>query len=250
MQRRNRNILVVLIGVIIAVAILSSFGLGLFAPDTAKIVLPDPAASPIPSGGGESAPVRVEVTPETVQRVVATLARPESYSRALSLEDFWGEGESGVTQVQVWVEDGWTRTRAELPGGLVRHTIVGAEQFWLWYEGESGVLTGPADDSSADLEGQRIPGYEDLLELDRSAILSAGYAELDGLGCVYAETESGQAGYTTRWWVDDDSGLLVRSESWRGEELVCRMTAGAVERPAADPSFVLPDGTVLYQRAG
>ena len=45
MERRNRNILVVLIGIVITVAMLSSFGLGLFSPDTAKIQLPTPAAS-------------------------------------------------------------------------------------------------------------------------------------------------------------------------------------------------------------
>ena len=35
MERRNRNILVVLTGIVITVAMLSSFGLGLFSPDTA-----------------------------------------------------------------------------------------------------------------------------------------------------------------------------------------------------------------------
>ena len=45
MERQKRNLLVVLIAVVIAAAMISSFGLGLFAPDTAKIVLPTPAAS-------------------------------------------------------------------------------------------------------------------------------------------------------------------------------------------------------------
>ena len=42
MEGRKRNVLVVLIAAVIAAAVLSSFGLGLFAPDTAKIVLPTP----------------------------------------------------------------------------------------------------------------------------------------------------------------------------------------------------------------
>ena len=50
MERRKRNIVVVLIGIIIVVAILSSFGLGMFAPDTAKIVLPSAASSASPTG--------------------------------------------------------------------------------------------------------------------------------------------------------------------------------------------------------
>ena len=51
MERRKRNLLVVLIGIVIVVAMVSSFGLGLFAPDTAKIVLPTPEVS---SSRGES----------------------------------------------------------------------------------------------------------------------------------------------------------------------------------------------------
>ena len=48
MERRKRNLLVVLIGIVIVVAMVSSFGLGLFAPDTAKIVLPTPEVSQQP----------------------------------------------------------------------------------------------------------------------------------------------------------------------------------------------------------
>ena len=70
MERRNRNILVVLIGIVITVAMLSSFGLGLFAPDTAKIQLPTPAASQSQEPAGEEEYVRVEITTETVQYVV------------------------------------------------------------------------------------------------------------------------------------------------------------------------------------
>ena len=51
MERRKRNLLVVLIGIVIVVAMVSSFGLGLFAPDTAKIVLPRRRS---PSSRGES----------------------------------------------------------------------------------------------------------------------------------------------------------------------------------------------------
>ena len=40
MERKKRNLMVVLIAAVIVVAILASFGLRLFVPDTAKIVLP------------------------------------------------------------------------------------------------------------------------------------------------------------------------------------------------------------------
>ena len=177
MERRKRNLLVVLIGIVIVVAMVSSFGLGLFAPDTAKIVLPTPEVSQQPGGepGEQSGLVLVDVTPETVQSVIRdTLSRPDRYTRAVTIEDFWGEGESGTTHADVWVDGGWTQTEAALPGGTVRYSIVGDGQFWLWYGGDRTALSGPADGHSADLEGQRIPTYEDVLELEQDAIAAAG----------------------------------------------------------------------------
>ena len=63
MERRKRNLLVVLIGIVIVVAMVSSFGLGLFAPDTAKIVLPTPEVSQQP-GGEPGVPVDAGSAPD------------------------------------------------------------------------------------------------------------------------------------------------------------------------------------------
>ena len=233
MERRKRNLLVVLIGIVIVVAMVSSFGLGLFAPDTAKIVLPTPEVSQQPGGepGEQSGLVLVDVTPETVQSVIRdTLSRPDRYTRAVTIEDFWGEGESGTTHADVWVDGGWTQTEAALPGGTVRYSIVGDGQFWLWYGGDRTALSGPADGHSADLEGQRIPTYEDVLELEQDAIAAAGYEEKGGLACIYVETGEDALGYVEKYWVSVDSGLLVCAEQWKGEELTYRMTSYAVSK--------------------
>lgn len=248
MERRNRNILVVLIGIVIAVAILSSFGLGLFSPNTAQIQLPTPAASQTMEPVGEEEYVRVEITTETVQYVVKhTLTRPESYGRNVTIEDFWGEGESGVTRATVWVDDGWTHTTATLPGGTVRHSIVGDGQFWLWYEGNSRVLTGEADEDSADLEGQRIPTYEDVLKLKQSDIADAGYEDKEGVSCIFVETVPDSQGYVERYWISTDSGLLSCAETRLDGRLIYRMSAFSVDRPVPEnASFTLPDGTVLH----
>lgn len=248
MERRNRNILVVLIGIVITVAMLSSFGLGLFAPDTAKIQLPTPAASQSQAPVGEDEYVRVEITTETVQYVVEhTLTRPESYGRTVTIEDFWGEGQSGVTRATVWVDGGWTHTTATLPGGAVRHSIVGDGQFWLWYEGNSRVLTGSADENSADLEGQRIPTYEDVLKLKQSEIADAGYEDKEGVSCIFVETVPDSQGYAERYWISTDSGLLSCAETRLEGQLIYRMSAFSVDRPVPEnASFALPDGTVLH----
>ncbi len=250
MEGKNRTILVLLIAAVIVVAMLSSFGMGLFAPDTARIVLPTPTASGGPGGpsGGQDSLVRVEVTPETVQNVIRTLARPESYYRQVTVEDFWGDGESGVTTAEVWVDYGWTRTRAVWPGGTVRHSIVGDGQIWLWYEDAQQVFSGPADAYSADLEGQRIPTYEDVLDLETDSISETGYVEQGGLSCIYVETAADALGYQERYWVAVESGLLACAETVKEGQVVYRMSSYSVQRPVSDGvSFALPDGTVMHR---
>lgn len=248
MERRNRNILVVLIGIVITVAIFSSFGLGLFAPDTAKIQLPTPAVSPTQEPDGADDYVWVDITPQTVQHVIGnTLSRPDSYGRTVTIEDFWGEGESGVTHATVWVDGGWTHTTATQPGGTVRHSIVGNGQFWLWYGGSSQVLNGKAEEDSADLEGQRIPTYEDVLALDQETIAAAGYEEKEGLACIYVETVPDSQGYVEQYWISVDSGLLACAETWLDGQLVYRMSSYTVDQPVPEEaSFTLPDGAVLH----
>ena len=89
------------------------------------------------------------------------------------------------------------------------------------------------------------------MELDPDSIAAAEYQELDGLGCIYVETAADGNGHVARYWVDDDSGLLVKAEQLTDGLVVYRMTATALERPASsDSSFTLPDGTVLHTVTG
>jgi len=243
-ERRNRNILIVLIAIVIAVAVISSFGLPLFAGPTPEIVLPTPATTGKP-GGDETQQgngTRVEVTPDTVQSVVAALSRLESYSRTVTTT----MAGSSIS-ARVWVDGGWTRTDLTLPGGRVAHTIVGEDTLWRWYDGEREAVSWSADEASADVEGQHIPTYEDVLALEKSDITAAGYEEKGGADCVYVEVSVPELGQVERYWVAADSGLLVAAENESEGEILWSMTATAPEIPVAkDASFTLPDGTRLH----
>jgi len=245
MERKNRTILVVLIAVVMLLAVFSSFGLPLFAQPTAEIVLP--AFVPTASPGGESVrpgETRVEITPETVQAVIAALNRLESYSRTVTTTL-----NGVVTTAQVWVDGGWTRTDLTGPGGLVAHTIVGDGTVWRWYAGEDAAVSWTADRASADLEGQHIPTYEDVLALDAGQITAAGYEEKNGFACVYVEVSVPELRQIERYWVSADTGLLMAAETVTdaGGETVYTMTSSAPEIPAAvTASFALPNGVILH----
>ena len=199
----------------------------------------DPDAS-----AGEDALTVIAVTPETVQTAIATLARPEQYSRAIRVEQVWSGG-SGSFETTVTVSGRWTRTDRTLSDGQVRHTITDGETTYIWYNSESTVYSGPAGEITPD-DAQAIPTYETILELPVEDIAAADYRSVSDVNCIYVETAEDPDGYTQRYWVGVETGLLVASERLLEGETIYRMASLTVDLsvPSAD-RFILPDGTVL-----
>lgn len=251
MERKRRTLFAVLIATIIVLAVFASFAITLFGQEDYQIKLPDlsgdtqsdPAGDP---GNSDGQFIRIEVTPGTVQSVIATLDRPRSYYRELELE-LWADAEnSAVTTAQVWVDGGWTRSAVTAPGGLTQHNLVGQEKHWMWYEGEETALVFPADETASDVV-QRIPTYEDVLALPKRQITAAGYQAYAGTDCVFAEVEQEDLNSRERYWISVSDGLLVAAERVKGDQVVYRMTARTTVSPAPlDSSFALPDGTVFH----
>ncbi len=250
MEEKKRTVMAVLIIAVVLAAVLYSFFLNLFAP-TPRLELPDPdalqSADPVGQESGRPGGVVVEVVPRTVQSLIADLERYESYRRTVAVEYFAAGEPVGSVAVQVWADGGWVQSDAALSSGAVEHAVVGEDTLWLWYDGGPQVYSGPADRRSADLS-QRLPTYEDVLDLDKRDLTGAGYEERDGQPCVYVEANT-PGGYTERYWVSVDSGLLVAAEMEKAEEVVYVMSSRDVVSPLDQTGgvFTLPDGTVLHR---
>jgi len=217
---------------------------------TSHITLPDPSAAASASGSGtqstEDAVIRVEVTPETVQAAVATLKRPESYVRLLTVERLWSGG-SGTVQIAVTVSGELTRADTKGTDGHVRHMITNGQTTYVWYDEERTYYTGAAGDISAD-EEQSILTYEDVLALDVDQITTADYRVFSNEESIYVETGEDAAGYVLRYWVSVDSGLLIGAEKLQSGTAVYRMASQPVtETLPTAKDFTLPDGTVLWK---
>lgn len=227
-----------------AAIVIAALMLGQNLSRTAHITLPSsdpPRESAAEGGAGPGGPAVVEITPETAQSAIASLSRPESYGRSVTVEYFWNGG-GGRHELYTAVRDGWTRTDRALPDGRTRTSATNGEVTYIWYDGGEAVCL-PAGDISADTE-QSIPTYEDLLALPPGEILAADYQALEGeVPCIYVETPA------ARWWVSVESGLLARAERLEGETVVYRMTSLRVDQTGAD-RFVLPDGTPLLEEGG
>jgi hypothetical protein len=239
---------------IILLAVVYSFGLNFFR-STPEIVVADPdvtaGASSETGDTGQQGGVAVEVTPETVQSVIARMSRYKRYSRTISIQYSWTGGASQTITALVRVADDWSRCDTTLIGGTIERSIVGNGTLWYWYDDSENWLECPADDDTQDLL-QRIPTYEDVLELAQTEITDTGYQEKNGEACVYVEVEPGQSGIRERYWISVSSGLLVCAETEQDGQVVYTMSSSDMVSPLseADDAFTLPDGTKLYTVEG
>lgn len=251
MEQKNRLLISIAVIALMVIALFTSFGRSLFILNPPSVELPSMDSS-TGLGNVSSTPEnssqyqKVEVTPQTVQSVIATLERTDSYFRELTIETFWNEGGSS-TLVQSWIDGDWSLSRRVLPSGVIRHDLVGSNTLYYWYDGSRQYMSAPADGLSSDLS-QRLPTYETVLELDPATITSAGYELRGELPCVYVEVTQEEFSMVERYWVSVDTGLLVSAETELDGQMTYRMTAYApITAPCpATASFALPDGTTLH----
>lgn len=210
---------------------------------TAQVVLPDPdtAVSSQPGDDGQAA--YAQVTPDTVQSVIAAIRRPDGYTRTVTVEDFWGTDNTSVSDFTIQVSGTSSRITAASGRGL-KYILVTDAGTWIWYDGtgDDAFYAPPGGASDADA-WLRTLTYEDFLELPPKEILAAGYAEHNGIWCVYASYPSSHFGYETTLWISVSDGLLCATEIYDGEQLIYRMTGGAVDTAIPDDSVFTPPAT-------
>ena len=152
MDQKNRTILVLAIAVTVFAAVFVSLGLPALTGRAPEVVLPDVNQEAVSTEGRDFLPV--EVRPDTVQSVIVSLSRPESYYRQLTVRLFWAGG-SSADPVEIWADGGYVRT-AITTGGSTQYRLVGEGKLRLWYAGDRAWQEVDAGDDTAEL-AQRIP---------------------------------------------------------------------------------------------
>lgn len=242
MKNSSRVLYPLLALVLAAAAALALLALrfGWFSGGTAEVHLPETTAAPPPgavTAGGGLTPAAV--TPETVQAVVATLQRPDSYSRSMRVESFWSGGRQGWT-VNVWQKNGALRIRLVPDGGEDKNILFGAGAVHIWYGDSRDIFRCEPDAPELADTLQMIPSYEDVLALDLSQIEEAGYVlRNDQWRIMVAERES-PTGCLMVYYISIETGLLEAAERYDGAELVYSMTARQADLAApADVFFTI-----------
>lgn len=229
---------------LIVVALFTSIGRNLFDLNTPEITLPTltDTTQDVVDHSGEGSFKRVEITPKTVQTVLASLSPTQSYYRHLSTTLYWGE-ESSQTSAEIWHHQQISHVVKTLPSGLVRHDIVHPDHVFSWYDGESQHRTAPSYSSAAEL-AQQIPTYQTVLDLPLEDITQANYQYKEGVSCIFVEAVTAPLFFSQQYWVSIDTGLLVAAETYEGDRLLYKMEGfSSVTSPISDQSsFLLPDG--------
>ena len=249
MKRKKRRISLVGVAFVALLLLVLTFLVRLTLHRSPEVRLPElestESGGDVISEAGQESIRRVEVTPGTVQLVIERLARPDRYSRTVTIERYWSDG-SGQMMAQVRVTDGWTRVDVTGENEELRHAITGGGRSWVCFGSEGPVYSGAAA-LSAD-EEQGIPTYEDILLLDPAAIAVADYRTLNDENWVYVETSPDASGYAERYWIAVANGLLTAAERLQGETVTYRMTGLATETgDVGVEAFQLPDGEALFR---
>ncbi|MBQ2829525.1 MAG: hypothetical protein IJF15_00675 [Oscillospiraceae bacterium] len=246
---KNQRLMPYYIGFgVLIVLVLAILALNTFRA-TPQITLPAPPDA-LEQGGSDAAVddgayTRLSVTPETVQGVVETLARPKTYSRTILSETFWSGG-SATSEIVVNVDGAYTSIAATLPDGTLRRTLTDGVRSCIWYGGSNRYFSAAAGDISAD-EEQGIPTYEEVIDLPTERIAAADYRMLSDVDCIYVETSPDELGYCERYWISVETGLLAAAEKLLGENTVYRMASLGMSETVAPDAFFLPDGTPFAQ---
>lgn len=202
------------------------------------VVLPSPVATdPLEPTETPEIEKRAEINPETVQAVLATLDKADSYHRSMTSTLYSGELER-ETSLEVWARGQTVRvvTRTEY---AVKNTLLDGTALCIWYDGEEGVYSAETNRSAESLMG--LTAYEELAALLPEEILDAGSADFEGETCIFIDFLSGALGYRNRVYVSIATGLVMCEESYDGETLIFAMRSDTPDiSTPADEVFTRP----------
>ena len=169
MKRRHPLLIAGIITLVLLAALLLVVFSPWTAPKTAEVKLPE-LLDRLPEQSSAAVPEelqQVEVNPQTVQAVIATLNRPDSYSRSIRVNSFWDGGSRSVL-IRVWIKSG--KLRLNIVGEDQEKNYLmedGTVTIWYGNDTENRYVYRGSDPYLAD-GLQRIPTYEDILVLERS----------------------------------------------------------------------------------
>ncbi len=252
MKRNKLTVLILAITTVLSLGIFFSFYWSLFgvSDEDPGIVLPVDGETTAPEPGTGTPVEKVEITKENVQRVIASMSRPEtcSYQSRVTLYSSTG---STSWKNNHYVKNGYTKTEQyNASGTLIKHIITGKGMIYVWRPGgDARYWSGHLGDANSDTE-QRIPTYEDIVNRDPSELLDAKYVSYNGGNCIYVKAGDPELEYVDEYWISLDYGLLIHAVTSLGEQVIYEMELGGISTDAvSDNVFLLPNNKLVTEES-
>lgn len=185
----------------------------------------------------------VSVDQSSVQRVVATLRRPEQYTLTGESTFYYGD-QAKTISVQCAVRGSMSKVVQSIADGPYKHTLLTSSDAYIWSSDTQSYYKGALGDFSVD-ELALTPTYENLISLPADEITEGGFEEVDGLACIYAERRDEKAGVRERYYIAVETGLLTAYQCYEGETPVCTVRMTPALETVGDEWFTLPSGVVV-----
>ena len=251
MSAKKTMFIAVAAAVLIAAVVIFALNYSKFSAVTPDVKLADP----VPSGGAGTEetdpgsvvgfPDYLEITTENVQSVIASLSRADSYHRTAEAVTSW-EGGSALYFVESWVSPAGLRTTVIRDGDdEIKNILLLNGTVYIWYE-EGGAVSRTAADASADStehlrdELQMMATYEDVLDLKKNDIAEAGYVASDGGQYITVRVKPDRLGYSDKYYISIETGLLEAAETYCRDKLVYRMNVTGTELAEPAPELFIP----------
>jgi len=213
------------------------------------ISLPSDLSGDTVADSGDSSPiletelVKVAVTPDNVQAVVASLKRPDMYHLTITAKNHFDD-QVRIRTVDHWVRNSNSRTRTT-SGSVTTHELSWDGTVYLWADGDETYTTYAKGDFSADASAGMLT-YEDVALLSPEQIIAAEYSTYQDTACIYIAAEDEELGYVYAYYIALDSGMLL-SGTVSKETIpiysmeVTELTVGVFDETV----FTLPTGQTL-----
>lgn len=242
MGKRNLFFILIILVLLVIAGIVFFFMPG-NDPETPAVALATPNAveSTVPQTGGEIAEKVISVSTKTVQTVISTLHRAESYSRVLNVLDSWNGGKRERT-ITVFTRGDDTRLDVVSGSGtqaVTEHVLLKGAEKWIWYSDRTGVFHSALQEGDSD-SYQSILTYEDALSVPAEDILEADYREYSGRNCIFVRFRTGLLGYESECYIDPSNGLLMAERTYDGDFLFYSMDS-------SDPDISTPDDALFLE---
>lgn len=210
--------------------------------ETPSISLPAPSEQ---ANGDPSDSDILNVDTETIQALLKSLDRPESFNLGYEQIVYHADGEA-TTAVSFIKSGDMFRISSRL-GSRDKHTLFADGMINIWYGDSGPVFTeefANFDFSTAEKYAGLL-SYDELLSVPIEDITDAGYELINNNGCIYAEYrtkgEYVDRDYLTRLYIDLDTAALTQAEILEnGEKIYSLFLHINDSNPPSEEYFILP----------